>query len=137
MFDRFDDSAKQPLMMAREEARRLGHEYVDTEHLLLGLLKTGGFVLDVLWVNHVDPDEVRRIVEERHPSTGNPKLEPGQLAFSPWVADAIVRAGKETVAGGTITGGHLLLGLLLEPKGLAGQVLRERKVDPAELRKRL
>ena len=95
MFDRFDESAQKPMVLAREEARRLGHQFIDTEHILLALLKLGKAVEDILWLHNVDPAEMRRKIEEIHPPSDGPKPDLGQVPFSPWVAAALMTAAKE------------------------------------------
>ena len=137
MFERFDESAQQPVKVAREEARRLGHPFIDTEHLLLGLLKASKELEDIFWLHHIDPAEAVRKIEEIHPPADGPKPDLGQLPFSPWAGAALMTAAKEGAKGGKITSGHLLLGLALESQGLAGRFLRDAGIHPEELRKRL
>ena len=92
-------------------------------------------MIDLLKSLSVEPEAICREVEKRHGPSSDPVV-PGQLPFSPWAKNALLLAAKEAGSDGWIHSGHLLLGLLLESRGIAGQVLRDLELDPAELRKR-
>jgi ATP-dependent Clp protease ATP-binding subunit ClpC len=73
MYERFTDRARKVMQLANEEVRRCNHEYIDTEHILLGLLKEGsGVAIRVLKCLEVDLRKIQLAVEELLPSSPNP-----------------------------------------------------------------
>ncbi len=134
-----DDSVRQACTAARAEARRLGHDYIGTEHLLLGLLK---FVKDscgsFLQKLDLDSDAVRAEIEQVV-STGSKADTLAHLVFTPRAIRAIQLATREATAsnGPAIGVEHLFLGLLLERRGVAGVILRKLGIRPKRARELL
>jgi ATP-dependent Clp protease ATP-binding subunit ClpC len=132
----FTPRAQQVLALASKEAQRFNHNYVGTEHLLLGLIKLGqGVAVNVLQKMGLDLETVRMEVEKHvgpHPET---KIF-GNMPYTPRVKKVLALAGKEAQAlHHTYVGTeHLLLGLLREGEGVAARVLRSLEVDPARTR---
>jgi len=132
----FTPRAQQVLALASKEAQRFNHNYVGTEHLLLGLIKLGqGVAVNVLQKMGLDLETVRMEVEKHvgpHPET---KMF-GNMPYTPRVKKVLALAGKEAQAlHHTYVGTeHLLLGLLREGEGVAARVLRSLEVDPARTR---
>ena len=124
MFHRFTDSARRAIVSAQEEAHDLGHNYVGTEHLLLGLLvETEGIGARALaWLN-VSPEVARRRVEEVI-GTGT-GARPGALPFTPRSKKVLERSAREASDLGDEQIGteHLLLALVVEGEGVAAKVL--------------
>ena len=85
MFDRFTDRARKVMALAREEARRFNHEYIGTEHILLGLVKEGsGVAANVLQNLDIELKKIRLEVEKIVQS-GSDLVSVGQLPFTPRV----------------------------------------------------
>ena len=132
----FTPRAQQVLALARKEAERFKHNYVGTEHLLLGLIKLGqGVAVNVLHKMGLDLERVRMEVEEHvdsHPETNMI----GNIPYTPRVKKVLALAGKEAKALNHSYVGteHILLGLLREGEGVAARVLKRLEVDPARTR---
>ncbi len=127
----FTPRAQQVLALARKEADRFNHNYVGTEHLLLGLIKLGqGVAVNVLTKLGVDLDTVRMQVEQQVGSGPDTKMV-GNIPFTPRVKKVLALASKEAKALNHSYVGteHLLLGLLREGEGVAAQVLRTLDVN--------
>ncbi len=125
MFDRFTDRARKVMALAREEARRFNHEYIGTEHILLGLVKEGsGVAANVLQNLDIELKKVRLEVEKIVQS-GPDLISVGQLPFTPRVKKALEFSMEEARSLGHnyIGTEHLLLGLIREQEGVAAQVL--------------
>ena len=125
MFDRFTDRARKVMALAREEARRFNHEYIGTEHILLGLVKEGsGVAANVLQNLDIELKKVRLEVEKIVQS-GPDLISVGQLPFTPRVKKALEFSMEEARSLGHnyIGTEHLLLGLICEQEGVAAQVL--------------
>ena len=125
MFDRFTDRARKVMALAREEARRFNHEYIGTEHILLGLVKEGsGVAANVLQNLDIELKKVRLEVENIV-QTGPDLISVGQLPFTPRVKKALEFSMEEARSLGHnyIGTEHLLLGLIREQEGVAAQVL--------------
>jgi ATP-dependent Clp protease ATP-binding subunit ClpA len=126
VFDQFTDRARMVMGLARQEAERLQHAYIGTEHLLLGLVEEGsGIAASVLKNLDVDPQSARAEVEKlvRRGETATPS---GQVPFTPR-AKRVLELGVEEAAtlGHAYVGTeHLLLGLIREDEGVGAQVLR-------------
>jgi ATP-dependent Clp protease ATP-binding subunit ClpC len=123
--DRFTKHARQVLQIAQEEAMRLNHNYVGTEHLLLGLAKEeNGLASKVLREVGATPAEVVRQVERMAPR--NPRPPFGKPTLTPRTKRVIELAVEEArQMGHTYIGTeHLLLGLVREDEGIAAEVLR-------------
>ena len=138
MFERFTGPARRVVMLAQEEARRLHHDHLGTEHLLLGLVREGeGVAARALDCCGISLDRARAEVED---FTGRGRQDPpGDLPFSPRAKNALHLAVEESIRLDSIrTGtGHVLLGLLREGGGTARQVLKRLGADPARLRRQV
>src|SRR3979409_2684237 len=136
MMNNFTPRAQQVLALARKEADRFNHNYVGTEHLLLGLIKLGqGVAVNVLQKMGLDLERVRMEVERHvgpHPATNMV----GNIPSPPRVKKVLALAGKEAKALNHPYVGteHILLGLLREGEGVAARVLKSLEVDPARTR---
>ncbi|MFZ4764553.1 MAG: ATP-dependent Clp protease ATP-binding subunit [Roseimicrobium sp.] len=127
----FTPRAQQVLALARKEADRFNHNYVGTEHLLLGLIKLGqGVAVNVLTKLGVDLDTVRLKVEQQTGGGPDTKMA-GNIPYTPRVKKVLALASKEAKALNHSYVGteHLLLGLLREGEGVAAQVLRNLDVN--------
>ncbi|HHI68840.1 MAG TPA: ATP-dependent Clp protease ATP-binding subunit, partial [Planctomycetes bacterium] len=125
MFDRFTDRAKKVMTLARQEATRFNHEYIGTEHILLGLVQEGsGVAATVLRNLGVDLDKIRQEVENMV-KQGPPTTTMGQLPFTPRAKKVLELSMEEASSLGHNYVGteHLLLGLIRENEGIAAQVL--------------
>ncbi|MBT7982007.1 MAG: ATP-dependent Clp protease ATP-binding subunit [Akkermansiaceae bacterium] len=127
----FTPRAQQVLALARKEADRFNHNYVGTEHLLLGLIKLGqGVAVNVLQKMSLDLETVRMEVEKQVGSGPETKT-PGNIPYTPRVKKVLALAGKEAKALNHSYVGteHILLGLLREGDGVAARVLKNLEVD--------
>jgi ATP-dependent Clp protease ATP-binding subunit ClpC len=127
MFERFTERARKVIILAREEAIRLGHNFVGTEHLLLGLVREGDglavAILKKLSVNLATlKGEVEKIV-----SVGSHGSPAGEVPFTPQAKKVLEYAISEARSMGHnyIGTEHLLLGLIREGEGIASLVLRD------------
>jgi ATP-dependent Clp protease ATP-binding subunit ClpA len=124
--------AKQVVDLARIEADRLKHNYVGTEHLLLGLIHLGqGVAVNVLEKMGLDLDTVRAEVEIQVASTGAEDKPTGEIQYTRQVKKVHALAKKEakTLKHSYVGTEHLLLGLLREGEGVASTVLRSLNID--------
>jgi hypothetical protein len=131
--------AQQVLVLSRKEAERLNHEFIGTEHLLLGLIRLGqGTALDVLTKQGLDLDKIRREIEQFVGETRSEAVRP-QFPYTPRVRKVLALAKLEAkdLKHAYVGTEHLLLGLLLEEDGVAGRVLRNSGISVAETRKRI
>ena len=129
--DRFTERAKRVLYLAREEAIRLMHNYIGTEHLLLGLSRIGEGVAAMVLTNlGLDLSELRSAVEEAAPP-GHGPLSVGEVPLNSSAKRAMNYAFDEAKRLGHNYVGteHILLGLLRERRGLAAQILINLGVD--------
>ncbi|MEI7821455.1 MAG: ATP-dependent Clp protease ATP-binding subunit [Verrucomicrobiota bacterium] len=127
----FTPRAQQVLALARKEADRFNHNYVGTEHLLLGLIKLGqGVAVNVLQKMGLDLETVRMEVEKQVGSGPDQKMV-GNIPYTPRVKKVLALAGKEAKALNHSYVGteHILLGLLREGEGVAARVLKNLEVD--------
>jgi ATP-dependent Clp protease ATP-binding subunit ClpC len=132
----FTPRAQQVLVLARKEAERFNHNYVGTEHLLLGLIKLGqGVAVNVLQKMGLDLETVRMEVEKHVGSYPETNMV-GSIPYTPRVKKVLALAGKEAKALNHSYVGteHLLLGLLREGEGVAARVLQNLEVNPARTR---
>jgi len=137
-FDRFTRSARRVLTSAQEEARRLNHRYIGTEHILLGLVaEEGSVAIRVLQDLNISPEQVRAAIERavgrgpRAPLT-QPILTPRTKRVIEIAVEEARRLGHHYI--GTE---HLLLGLLREEDGVAVDVLRRLGAPPEKVRERV
>lgn len=127
----FTPRAQQVLALARQEASRFNHNFIGTEHLLLGLIRLGqGVAINVLQKMGVDLQAVRAEVEKLV-GTGSEQKISGDIPPTPRVRKVLALAAKEAKAlNHTYIGTeHILLGLLREGEGVAARVLRNLGVD--------
>jgi len=125
MFDRFTERARKTLSFARQEAQRFHHDYIGTEHMLLGIVDEGtGVAVAVLRQFDVDPTKIRAELEKII-KTGTRPAPMGQLPFTPRGKRVLELSLEEAKALGHdyIGTEHLLLGLIRENEGIAAQVL--------------
>lgn len=135
MFERFTDRARRVIVLAQEEARNLKHNYLGTEHVLLGLIREGeGVAAKALEALGITLDEVRAEVIE---IIGEGQEQPsGHIPFTPRAKKVIEYAMREGLQLGHSYIGteHLLLGLTREPDGVAAQVLQKLGADMPTVR---
>ncbi len=127
----FTPRAQQVLALARKEADRFHHNYVGTEHLLLGLIKLGqGVAVSVLQKMGLDLETVRAAVEKQV-GTGQETKAQASIPYTPRVKKVLALAGKEAKALSHSYVGteHILLGLLREGEGVAARVLKSLEID--------
>ncbi len=127
----FTPRAQQVLALARKEADRFNHNFVGTEHLLLGLIKLGqGVAVNVLQRMGLDLENVRQEVEKEVRGGAEGKVS-GNIPYTPRVKKVLSLAAKEAKAlNHTYVGTeHILLGLLREGDGVAAKVLKNLDVD--------
>jgi ATP-dependent Clp protease ATP-binding subunit ClpC len=135
----FTPRAQQVLALARKEADRFNHNFVGTEHLLLGLIKLGqGVAVNVLQKMHLDLETVRMEVEKQV-GTGPDQKMIGNIPYTPRVKKVLALAQKEARAlNHTYVGTeHILLGLLREGDGVAARVLKNLDVDIEQTRQEI
>ncbi|MEK6644101.1 MAG: Clp protease N-terminal domain-containing protein, partial [Planctomycetota bacterium] len=136
MFERFTDRARKVMALANQEAQRFNHEYIGTEHILLGLVKEGsGVGANVLKNLDVDLRKVRMEVEKLVKS-GPDMVTMGKLPQTPRAKKVIEYAIEEArnLNHNYVGTEHLLLGLLREQDGVAAQVLMNLGIKLEEVR---
>ena len=136
MFERFTDRARKVMALANQEAQRLNHEYIGTEHMLLGLVKEGsGVGANVLKNLDVDLRKVRLEVEKLV-KAGAEMVTMGKLPQTPRAKKVIEYAIEEArnLNHNYVGTEHLLLGLLREHDGVAAQVLMNLGLKLEEVR---
>ena len=125
MYERFTDRARKVMQLANQEAQRFNHEYIGTEHILLGLVKEGsGVAANVLKNLEVDLRKIR-IEVEKIVQSGPDMVTMGKLPQTPRAKKVIEYAMEEArnLNHNYVGTEHLLLGLLREQEGVAAQVL--------------
>src|SRR4051794_34464560 len=136
MFERFTDRARKVMALANQEAQRFNHEYIGTEHILLGLVKEGsGVGANVLKNLDIDLRKVRLEVEKLVKS-GPDMVTMGKLPQTPRAKKVIEYAIEEarSLNHNYVGTEHLLLGLLREHDGVAAQVLMNLGMKLEEVR---
>jgi ATP-dependent Clp protease ATP-binding subunit ClpC len=137
LFERFTEPARQVVVLSQDEARALGHDYIGTEHELLGLLRLGdSLATRVLESLGISFEDVRTKVIER---VGRGEQRPtGQIAFTPAAKEALERSAEEaTSLGHPMVGSeHVLLGLLAVDD-TAAAILRDCGSTPDQVREAL
>jgi ATP-dependent Clp protease ATP-binding subunit ClpC len=130
VFERFTDRSRRVVVLAQEEARMLNHNYIGTEHILLGLIHEGeGVAARALEALNISLDAARRRVEE---IIGQGQADPrGHIPFTPRAKKVLELSLREALQLGHnyIGTEHLLLGLIREGEGVASQVLQELGAD--------
>lgn len=137
MLDRFTDRARKVLFLAQQEAQRLGHNYIGTEHLLLGLVQEGGGVAaKALQSLDISLERVRQEVESL---IGRGDGASSEMSYTPRAKRVIELAFQQAVSLGHnyIGTEHLLLGLIAEGEGVAAQVLVNLGADLPTVRQRV
>ena len=133
MFERFTDRARRVVVLAQEEARGFNHNYIGTEHLLLGLLAEGeGIAAQTLASLGVTSDRTRLDIDER---IGYGSEAPkGHIPFTPRAKKVLELSLRESLKHkhGYIGTEHVLLGLVREGEGVAAQILMTRVVGGLE-----
>ena len=137
MFERFTDRARRVLVLAQAEATELRHNFIGTEHVLLGLIKEGsGVAAKVLGQLGVHMEETRETVLKTI-GPGSPDTDlSGKPPFTPRSKKVLELSLREAIALGHnyIGTEHLLLGLITEGEGVAAQILIQKGVVPATVR---
>ena len=131
MFERFTDRARRVVVLAQEESRLLNHNYIGTEHLLLGLLHEGeGVAAKALEELGISLDAVRQRVEDMIGQGSSAPVE-GHIPFTPRAKKVLELALREGLQLGHnyIGTEHILLGLVREGEGVAAQVLVQMGAD--------
>jgi ATP-dependent Clp protease ATP-binding subunit ClpC len=134
MFERFTERARQVVVLAQDEARTLRHNYIGTEHILLGLLREEeGLAARVLESLDVTVEEVRAQVA-RIVGRGD-EMTTGQIPFTPRTKKVLELALKEGLALGHnyIGTEHILLGLAREGQGVAARILADFDAPPQKV----
>jgi len=136
MHERFTDRARKVMQLANDEAQRFNHEYIGTEHILLGLVKEGsGVAANVLKNMGIDLQRVRDQVE-RIVQAGPDVDSEGKLPHTPRAKQVIQYAMEEarSLNHNYVGTEHLLLGLIQEGEGVASQVLQNLGVTLKDIR---
>ena len=135
MFERFTDRARRVVVLAQEEARRLNHNYIGTEHILLGLIQEGeGHAAKALEELNINIDGVRSEVVE---IIGEGQQSPsGHIPFTPRAKKVLELSLREALQLGHnyIGTEHILLGLVREGEGVAAQVLKKLGAELSQVR---
>ena len=138
MFERFTDRARRGVVLAQEEARMLNHNYIGTEHILLGLIHEGeGVAAKALESLGISLDAVRQQVEE---IIGQGQQAPsGHIPFTPRAKKVLELSLREALQLGHnyIGTEHILLGLIREGDGVAAQVLVKLGADLNRVRQQV
>ena len=135
----FTPRAQQVLALARKEADRFNHNYVGTEHILLGLIKLGqGVAVSVLQNMGLDLETVR-IEVEKQVGSGPEQKSSGSIPYTPRVKKVLALSDKEAqqLDHSYVGTEHLLLGLLREGEGVAARVLTSLEVDINQTRQEI
>ncbi|HLS44246.1 MAG TPA: Clp protease N-terminal domain-containing protein, partial [Ornithinicoccus sp.] len=138
MFERFTDRARRVVVLAQEEARMLNHNYIGTEHILLGLIHEGeGVAAKALETLDISLDAVREQVQE---IIGQGQQSPtGHIPFTPRAKKVLELSLREGLQLGHnyIGTEHILLGLIREGEGVAAQVLIKLGADLNRVRQQV
>jgi len=136
MFNRFTERARKVILLAKEEAKRFNHDYIGTEHILLGLIREGeGVASAVLASLGLTSDKIRLEVEKLV-QPGPATVVSGDIPFTPKAKKVIELSMEEARSLGHnyIGTEHLLLGLIREGEGVASQVLLNMGLDLDKVR---
>ncbi len=131
MFSRFTERARKVIILAKEDAKRFNHDYIGTEHILLGLIKEGEGVAAAVLQNLGLSLEAIRLEVEKIVQPGPPTVVSGDIPFTPKAKKVIELATDEArnLGHNYIGTEHLLLGLIREGEGVASQVLTNLGLD--------
>lgn len=135
-FDRWTDAARHVVVVAQEEARELGHHWIGTEHVLLGLLAEDTSAAVALRQFGIERNAVRSRVESIV-GRGSQSVSPGSIAMTGRTKKVFELAVREAANLGDeqVEPAHVLLGLVREGEGVAAQVLVELGADLPKLRR--
>jgi ATP-dependent Clp protease ATP-binding subunit ClpC len=136
MLNRFTERAQKVILLAQEEAKRLNHDYLGTEHILLGLIALGEGVAATVLINlGVDLEKVRKAVE-KIVGVGENVLVLGEVPFTPRAKKVLELAVEEAqkMQHRYVGTEHLLLGLIREGEGIAARVLENLKLNLERVR---
>ena len=135
MFERFTERARQVVVLAQEEARGLKHDYIGTEHILLGLAREPEGLASVVLANLGARLEEIRIAVTRIVGSGE-KVTSGQIPFTPRAKKVLELALREALSLGHnyIGTEHILLGLVRENEGVAARILLDMDIDAERVR---
>jgi ATP-dependent Clp protease ATP-binding subunit ClpC len=137
MFERFTDRARRVVVEAQHEARKLGHNYIGTEHLLLGLIHEGnGLAAKALESLGISAAALREQVEVVVDTGDAPRSSSGHIPFTPRAKQVLrlALAEAQRLGHNYIGTEHLLLALIEEHDGVAGQVLAAAGADAERVR---
>lgn len=136
MFNRFTERARKVVLLAKEEAKRFNHDYIGTEHILLGLIKEGEGVAAAVLLNLGLSLDMIRLEVEKLVQPGPQTIISGDIPFTPKAKKVIEMAMDEArrLGHNYIGTEHLLLGLIREGEGVASQVLLNLGLDLARVR---
>ncbi len=136
MFNRFTERARKVIILAKEEAKRFNHDYIGTEHILLGLIREGEGVAAAVFRSLGLSSENIRLEVEKLVQTGPSTIVSGDIPFTPKAKKVIELAMDEARSLGHnyIGTEHLLLGLIREGEGVASQVLLNLGLDLTKVR---
>ncbi|MEW5758486.1 MAG: ATP-dependent Clp protease ATP-binding subunit [Candidatus Omnitrophota bacterium] len=139
MFNRFTERARKVIILSKEEARRFNHDYIGTEHMLLGLIREGeGVAATVLQKLGLDLESIRMEIEKLvQPGPATQVM--GDIPFTPRAKKVLELAAEEARALGHnyIGTEHILLGLIREGEGVASQVLLNLGLDLDKVREEI
>src|SRR5437016_13128500 len=138
MFERFTDRARRVVVLAQEEARKFNHNYIGTEHILVGLIREdGGVAAKGLESLGISLDAARQQIEE---IVGIGEQAPsGHVPFTPRAKKVLELSLREALQLGHhyIGTEHILLGLIREGEGVAAQVLQKLGADLSRVRQQV
>ncbi len=135
MLERFNEHAREVIVLAQQQARALEHDRIGTEHLLLGLLlEDEGLAARVLGSFDITVERVQEHVLQIVGRGDAPTSK--QIPFSPHAKKVLELALREalSLAHDRIGTEHILLGLVREEEGVAARILRDFNADPAQIR---
>ncbi len=139
MFDRFTERVRKVIQLAREEAMRFNHDYIGTEHLLLGLVKEGEGIASAALANLGVDLKTLRLEVEKLVEQGPATVSVGEIPFNPQAKKVLELSVEEARKFGHnyIGTEHLLLGLIKEGEGIAAHVLDNMKVDVEKVQREI